>query len=325
MHHVRTRAYRDGVLVAEDFPLAELSERLADERVLVWADLVHPAGAVLDSLADELGLHALAIEDAVEPHQRPKLDRYPSHLFLSCHAVRLDTDRSRLDRTEVDAFVGDRWLVTVRSDDAFTMDDVVKRWDAEPQLTARGVGVLVYALLDEIVDGYFTVIDAFDSYYEDVSASVFSDHPLRPDQQRQWFEMRRALSRFHRLVLPLREALSALVRHQRDLVDPEVLPYWQDVYDHVVVVGETSDGLRDLASSLVDANLALRDYRQNQVMKTVSSWAAIIAVPTLVTGYYGMNVPFPGFGGTSGVIVSSLVIVAVSLSLYILFRRRGWL
>jgi magnesium transporter len=205
------------------------------------------------------------------------------------------------------------------------MDGVLARWDNDATLTAQGVGVLVYALVDDIVDGYFTVIDEFDSYYEGVSDSVFADHPLRPDQQRAWFEARRALSQFHRLVLPLREALSGLVRHQHALVNPEVLPYWQDLYDHIVVVNETTDGLRDLASSLIDANLALRDYRQNQVMKTVSSWAAIVAAPTLVTGYYGMNVPFPGSGETPGFVVSTVIILAISVGLYVLFRRRGWL
>jgi magnesium transporter len=325
MGHVRTRAYRDGVLVDEDFPVAEVSERLADDRVVVWVDFLHPDASDFTGLADELGLHALAIEDAIEPHQRPKIDHYPSHLFLSCHAVRLDTEHLRLEKTEIDAFIGGRWLVTVRADERFAMDDVVKRWDSDPGLTSLGVGVMVYALLDNVVDGYFSVVDQFDAYYEDVSDSVFADKPLEPGQQREWFQMRRALSMFHRLVLPLREAVSGLVRHHDVLVRPEVLPYWQDLYDHIVVVSETTDALRDLVNSLVDANLALRDYRQNQVVRTVSSWAAIVAVPTLVTGYYGMNVPYPGTGETSGVIVSAVIMVALSVGLYALFRRNGWL
>jgi len=325
MGHVRTRAYRDGVLADEDFPVAAVSERLADAHTIVWVDFLAPDAADFAGLTDELGLHALAIEDALEPHQRSKIDHYPSHLFLSSHAVRFDVDQRRLDKTEIDAFVGDRWLVTVRADDKFAMDDVVKRWDSDTALTAEGVGVLVYALLDDIVDGYFAVTDQFDTYYENISDSVFADRPLRPDQQREWFDMRRALSQFNRLVLPLREALSGLVRHEHALVNAAVLPYWQDLYDHVVVVSETTAGLRDIASSLVDANLALRDYRQNQVMKTVSSWAAIVAAPTLVTGYYGMNVPFPGSGETWGVIASAIIILAISLGLYVLFRRRGWL
>jgi magnesium transporter len=325
MGHVRTRAYRDGVLADEDFPVADVSERLADERVVVWVDFLHPDAADFVGLTDELGLHALAIEDALEPHQRPKIDHYPSHLFLSCHAVRLDDERLRLEKTEIDAFIGGRWLVTVRADDRFAMDDVVKRWDSDPTLTAQGVGMMVYSLLDDVVDGYFSVVDQFDSYYEGISDSVFADRPLQPGQEREWFEMRRALSRFHRLVLPLREALSSLVRHQHALVRPEVLPYWQDLYDHIVVVSETTDGLRDIVNSLVDANLALRDYRQNEVVKTVSSWAAIVAVPALVTGYYGMNVPYPGSGETSGVIISAVIILGLSVGLYALFRRNGWL
>jgi magnesium transporter len=325
MGHMRTRSYRDGRVTDEDFPVSEVSERLADERVVVWVDFIHPDASDFVGLAGELGLHELAIEDALEPHQRPKIDHYPSHLFLSCHGVRLDEERLRLHKTEIDAFIGKRWLVTVRADEGFAMDDVVKRWDSDPGMTAQGVGVMVYGLLDEVVDGYFVVLDQFDTYYEDVSDSVFSDHPLQPEEQREWFEMRRALSQFHRLVLPLREVLSGLVRRQDSLVRPEVLPFWQDLYDHTVVVSETTDGLRDVVNSLVDANLALRDYRQNQVMKTVSSWAAIVAVPTLVTGYYGMNVPFPGFAETSGVIVSAVIIVALSLGLFMLFRRNDWL
>jgi magnesium transporter len=231
----------------------------------------------------------------------------------------------RLDTSEVDAFVGGRWVVTVRASEGYDIDPVLRRWDDTPDLVATGPGALVHGVLDDIVDRYFDALGQFDAYYDEVSEEVFSERPLRLDQQREWFEMRRALAKFHRLVLPLREALSGLVRRQHDIVDPLMLPYWQDLYDHVIVVNETTDSLRDLVSSLVDANLSLRDYRQNQVMKKVSSWAAIVAAPTLVTGYYGMNVPFPGSGETLGVVVSSLVIVAVSLALYVLFRRRDWL
>lgn len=325
MADFRTRAYVDGVVSAQDFPLAEVSEQLAKPDALVWVDVVGGDGTELDGLVDELDLHPLAVEDAREPHQRPKIDHYPSHLFLSCHAVDVDVEAAALRRSEIDAFIGDRWVVTVHARDWFSMAPVVERWDDAPDLTRRGVGVLVHGLLDEVIDGYFTAVDQFDTYYDEVSDVIFSGRPLRPGEQRTWFEMRRALSQFRRLVLPLREALNSLVRYQHALVDPDVLPYWQDLFDHITVVSETTEGLRDLAGSLSDANLSLRDYRQNQVMKTVSSWAAIVAAPTLVTGYYGMNVPFPGFGDTSGVVASALVIVVITVGLYVLFRRRGWL
>jgi magnesium transporter len=325
MGNVRTRCYRAGVLATEDYPLADVSEHLTDPDTIVWIDFVHPSADDLAPLADELGLHALAVEDALEPHQRSKIDRYPTHLFLSCHAVRFDRAHTRLSKVEVDAFIGQRWLITVRASDGYPIDPVLHRWDDNPELLAKGAGVLVYELLDDIVDGYFAAVEQMDAYYDEVADAVFADRPLPPDQQREWFEMRRTLSQFHRLVLPLREALNGLVRRQDDMVAPEVRPYWQDLYDHVLVVSETTDSLRDLVSSLVDANLSLRDYRQNQVVRTVSSWAAIVAAPTLITGYYGMNVPFPGSGETIGVVTSAVIIAVVSAGLYVLFRRRGWL
>lgn len=325
MGRLRSRCYKGGVLHAEDFALGEVSRHLDEADTIVWVDIVDPSADDLAPLIDELGLHHLAVEDALEPHQRSKVDRYPTHLFLSCHAVRLDRAGTRLAKTEVDAFIGARWVVTVRTSDHYSIERVLQRWDDDPELLAKGPGVLVYALLDDIVDGYFDVVEEIDDYYEDVADSVFAEHPLHPDRQREWYEMRRALSQFHRLVLPLREALNGLVRRQHQIVQPDLLPYWQDLYDHVLVVSETTDSLRDMVSSLVDANLSLRDYRQNQVMKKVSSWAAIVAGPALVTGYYGMNVPVPGHGEVVGVVVSSLVIVAISACLYALFRARDWI
>jgi magnesium transporter len=322
---VRTRAYRKGVLDAEDFPLDDLSEHLAEPDTHVWVDLHRPDEAVLGTLASELGLHPLAVEDALEPHQRSKIDRYATHAFLAAHAVTLDIDAPALKTVEIDAFIGESWFVTVRSDDSFDMGPVVERWDRAPDMIAAGVGYMVHGLIDEIVDGYFTAIEQFDDYYDDIGDAIFSDHPLSPEDQRNWFDMRRILSKFYRLVAPLREALGALVHRQLDVVKPEIQPYFQDLYDHLIVVSESADALRDLATSLVEANLSLRDYRQNQVMKKVTSWAAIVAVPTLITGYYGMNVPYPGFGHTSGVWVSTVLMVVLAVALYVVFKRRDWL
>jgi magnesium transporter len=325
MGNVTTRHYRDGVLDGRDFPVDEVDGRLAAGEGTVWIDVVGPTAAQLDELAAELGLHELAVEDALTQHERPKIDRYPTHLFISCHAVRLEGSPLRLGITEVDAFLSERWMMTVRPDEDYDMASVVERWDDTPELVAHGPGALVYTLLDDMVDRYFGVIDRFEAYYDDVSDSIFTEHPLQPEQQREWFEMRRMLSRVHRLLVPQREALGTLVRREHDLASPEMLPYWQDLYDHVLVANESTDSLREVAGTLAEASLSLRDFRQNQVMKKVSSWAAIVAAPTLITGYYGMNVPFPGFENTAGAVMSSLLIVAVSVGLYWLFRRRGWL
>ena len=325
MKAAQTRVYRNGVLESEGFPVAEVSEFLAQPDTVVWVDFCGPSKEQLDELAVELGLHELAVEDALGEHQRPKLDRYDSHLFLSSHAVRVDSVSNSLDETEIDSFINDRWIITVRKNEAFSMVPVLRRWDRSGDLAKHGVSFLLYGLLDVIVDGYFETVQAFDEYYDEVSEGIFSEHPLDPAQQRHWFEMRQALVRFHRLVVPMREAVSGLMRREHSAVAETLYPYYQDVYDHILRVSESTDALRDLISTIVETNLSLRDYRQNQVMKKVTSWAAIIAVPTLITGYYGMNVPFPGSGQQWGVALSALLVVVMSSGLFLLFRKRDWL
>jgi magnesium transporter len=325
MGNVMTRVYRKGVLEAEGFAVADVSEHLEQPETVVWVDFCGPSKEQLHELADELGLHELAVEDAMEPHQRPKLDRYATHLFLSCHVVRVDADEGRLDETEVDTFINERWLITVRENDELSIESVLQRWDRSPDLAAHGVSFLLYGLLDVVVDGYFEAVQAFDDYYEEVSDGIFADHPLAPAQQRHWFDMRRAMVRFHRLVVPMREAVSSLMRREDAAVSEKLYPYFQDVYDHILRVSESSDSLRDLVSTIVETNLSLRDYHQNLIVKKVSSWAAIITVSALITGYYGMNVPYPGSGSNWGVVASMALIVGVSAGLYWLFRHLDWL
>jgi magnesium transporter len=325
MADARTRVYVKGKLDAEDFPVDQLSEQLDRPDSVVWVDFCRPSRQELDALVPELGLHPLAIEDAMEPHQRPKLDRYSSHLFLSCHALSLDAGEAELRETELDIFIGTRWLVTVRDNDGFPVDPVLGRWDDEPELVAYGLAYLVHGLLDEVVDGYLDTISQFDDYFEQVSEGIFSESPLPISQQREWFQMRRMLAHFHKLVSPMREAVTALMHRDKTPLPSEVVPYFQDLYDHVLTVNEATDSLRDLVASIAETNLSLRDYRQNQVMKKVSSWAAIIAVPTLITGYYGMNVPYPTSGRSLGVVVSTGLTVLTCLVLYWQFRRRDWL
>jgi magnesium transporter len=325
MGNVHTRVYKGGRLEAEDFPLAEVSDHLERAGTVVWVDFCGPTKDDLHELADELGLHELAVEDALEPHQRPKVDHYSTHLFLSCHAVRVDAEEGGLDTSEVDAFINERWLVTVRKDDGFDMAPVTGRWDRSPDLAAEGVCFLLYGLLDVVIDGYFDTVQAFDDFYDEISEGIFAERPLEPAEQRHWFKMRQALVKFHRLVVPMREAVSGLMRREHSVVSEHLYPYYQDVYDHILRVSESTDSLRDLVSTIVETNLSLRDYRQNLVMKKVTSWAAIIAVPTLITGFYGMNVPYPGFARHSGVTVASVLIVVLSAALYFTFKRKDWL
>jgi magnesium transporter len=169
MMQPHTRAYRKGEFVAEDFAVTGVSEHLADPDTIVWVDLCGPTIEQLHELADELGLHELAVEDALGPHQRPKLDHYSTHLFFSCHAVSVDRATGVLDTCEIDAFINDRWLITVRKENGFSMDRVVSRWDRSPDLAGCGVPYLLYGLLDVVTDDYFQTVSVFDEYYDDVA------------------------------------------------------------------------------------------------------------------------------------------------------------
>ena len=322
--HPRSRVYVDGVQTSEDLDVAALKGCLVDPDAIVWIDICDPTSDELLEVASALGLHELAVEDAIEPHQRPKLDHYTDHHFLTSYATCADAGSAELRVTEVDAFIGERWLITVHHDD-FDMAAVVARWDRSPDLARYGVSYLLYGLLDVVVDSYFDSLEVFDTYYDDIAETIFGDHPIKPEQQLHWFQMRRALFRLHRLAVPMREAISSLMRREHGTIGDDIYPYFQDVYDHILRVTESTDALRDLVATIVETNLSLRDYRQNQVMKKVTSWAAIIAVPTLITGFYGMNVPYPGFASHGGVWLSTGLMVGVSLGLYTVFKRRDWL
>src|SRR6478609_11431938 len=187
----RARIYRDGALLIDDPSPDDVKAHLADEASVVWIDICDPTSADLTNVAAELGLHELAVEDAIEPHQRPKLDHYPDHLFLASYSTTADPETADLVVAEIDAFIGGRWLITVHQDE-FDMAAVVTRWDRSPDLVQHGVTFLLYGLLDVVIDSYFNSIEVFDTYYDDISETIFGDHPIKPEQQLHWFQMRRA-------------------------------------------------------------------------------------------------------------------------------------
>jgi magnesium transporter len=321
----RVHVFADGTDRSVEHRFDELPAVLERPGAIVWVDVDTPDEGEIADLARLLELHELAVEDTLGEHQRPKLDHYGNHLFLVLHAVRLDAATTTLERAEIDTFVGDRWMVTVHRGNGFDVGAAIARADRSPGMARDGVSYLLYGLLDLVVDGYFETIDAFDDFFDGLTDQIFSGEPLDTAGQRDWFRMRQALVRFHRVAVPMREAVSALMRHENRLVADALYPYYQDVYDHILRVSESTEALRDLVASIVETNLSLRDYRQNQVMKKVTSWAAIIAVPTLVTGFYGMNVPYPGSGSTGGAVSAVALVVILSAALYAAFRRNDWL
>ncbi len=321
----RTRLYSDGKLELEDFPLVDISEHLKDEGVSVWLDFCGPTEADLAVIVEELELHPLAVEDAVHEHQRPKLDRYDSHLFLSSYVVKLDTASGELSTSEIGVFITPKALVTIRKDEGVDIDAIVARWDESKELAKHGVSYLLWGLLDTIVDGHFDAVQSLDTEIEALEDLLFDDRPHNDEVQRRSFQLRKSLVLLRRIVLPMREVVNSMMRRDLHILDEGMTPYYQDVYDHVLRATEWTESLRDLVTTILETNLTIQGNRMNLVMKKVTSWAAIIAVPTAITGFYGQNVPYPGFATHWGFWVSTAVIIVMSFALYVSFRRRDWL
>ncbi len=332
---VRTVLWRKGGEVAQDFALDEVSDHLAEEGALVWVDLCNPSTDLLDKLAEELSLDPHAVEDSVASTERAKATRHATHTFVTVYAARLETEgrtgrgllESRLETSRVSSFVLPRGVVTVRRDDRFDMDQVVQRWRDNNELLEYGSGALLHGLLDVIVDGHFDTIQLMDDAIEELEDELFDDRADVRELQQRTYRLRKELVELRRVVLPMREVVNTVMRHRADSDGHvnELDGWYTDLYDHVLRASEWTESLRDMVTTVFETNIALQDARLNVVMKKLTGWAAIIAVPTAVTGWFGMNVAYPGIGRVSGFIASTVVISTLALVLYTAFKRQSWI
>ncbi|MEJ7630034.1 MAG: magnesium transporter CorA family protein [Nocardioidaceae bacterium] len=329
---VDSRVWRNGTLAEEDFPFELISDYLEEDGALVWVDICDPDPQRLNALAEELSLDRFAVEDSLSRDGRAKATRYPTHTFLTAYATIVrEVDDSgpvddRLVVSRISAFVLRRGIVTVRQSSDFDMATVVERWDESSDLLKYGVGALLHGLLDTIVDGHFDAVQVLDDSIESLEDDLFDDNHANSDVQRRTYRVRKDLVELRRVVLPMREIVNSVLRHRKDFNAPTELDSWyDDLYDHVLRVSEWTESLRDMVTTVFETNLSLQDARLNTVMKKLTGWAAIIAVPTAVTGYFGQNVPYPGFAQEWGWALSCAIIVGCALLLYVVFKRRGWL
>ncbi len=320
-----TRVWRGGKLEKENFPASELSDYLDESGTIVWLDLCSPGAEGLQIISEEFGLDPLAVEDALSQHERAKLDRYEGHLFLNAYSVRLDGETGELATHEISAFITDRALVTVRGDEEFDVDALKQQWDQSPDLAEHGVSYLLHGLLDLIVDGHFDAVQSLDNEIDGLEEKLFADEVPGKDAQHRSFRLRKSLTLLRRVVLPMREVVNTLLRRDLDVVPESMTPYYQDVYDHVLRATEWTESLRDVVTSLQETRIALQGNHLNQVMKKLTGWAAVIAVPTAVTGFYGQNVPYPGNGKEWGFVSSLVILIGTALALYAVFKKRDWL
>ncbi len=330
MVHTQSRVWRSGKLVEQGFALAELSDRIADEHNLVWLDLLSPQAHELTELAEELGFDLHTVEDALAPRERAKAVRHDTHWFVLVHALRLvraPDYESRIKAARVSSFVLPNALVTVRTDPDWDIGRVIERWDDNSRLLALGTPGLLHALLDTVVDGHFEVIQELDDSMEELEDLLFEHATSTRNVQRLTYQLRRELVEVRRICLPMRDVVSSVIRGTQDLAD-WVMPlrgYYEDLNDHVLRESEWTESLRDLVSSIYETNISLADARMNVVMKQLSGWAAIIAVPTLITGWFGQNIPFLGFGSRTGLWFSAGLIASCAVILYWVFKTKDWI
>lgn len=326
---VRTRLWSHGVLKAENFPLPDVAKNLGAQGALVWVDLCNPEPARLTELAVELGLDERAVKDV--DGLRTKATRYANHTFLTVYATGVapivpGDIESRLLTARISIFVLPTAVVTVRHEDepsqpVFDIDEVVRRWDDNSDLLRQGSPALLHELLDVVVEGHFDAIQQLDDAVESLEDGLFDDTGSNRTIQRNTYRLRKELVELRRIVLPMREVVNTIRRS--DTVERD--GWYDDLYDNVIRAAEWTESLRDMITTVFETNLSLQDARLNIVVKKLTGWAAIIAVPTLVTGWYGQNIPYPGFSQVSGVVTSALLSVITSVVLYVMFRRRGWI
>lgn len=320
-----SRQYRGGVLVEKDFALEDLREHFRNHEDAAWFDIQDPTPEQMRIIAAELELHELAVADSLSGRQRAKLDHYDSHLFVNLYQGTFDEDTIALTLNEVAIFITKHAVVTVRKGSGFDIAAVQARWDESSELAKYGVAFLLWGILDVVIDGYFDVIQKLDEELEELEDILF-DSKTRDNQiQRRSYALRKALVLLRRAAIPMREVINPLLKHNGDILHNDMMPYYQDLYDHTMRVADWTDSLRDLVTTLLETNLTLQGNRMNMIMKQVTSWAAIIAVPTAITGFYGQNVPYPGYMEPWGAWFSAGAIVVISGALYWTFKKRDWL
>ena len=317
----------DGEGLRHDLPLDQLSEKLSEGAPgFAWVGLYEPADAVLLQLQQELGLHPLAVEDARNAHQRPKVEAYGDTLFLAVHTAQMVEGQIRYGETH--AFLGTRFLLTVRHGGSLSYAPARARMEREPDLLKLGPAMGLYAVLDLVVDNYAPIVDEHRDTLHALERDIFSDTYRRAIVVRL-YDLKRDLTYMRVAVSPLQDVLAQVMRSQVAqglLIREEVRVYLRDVHDHVLRINDTIDTMRDMLGTALSVNLSLVTLAQGETVKRLGAWAALLAAPTLVTSWYGMNFEhMPELAPPWAYPVLIVGVAVICVGLYTLFKRARWL
>jgi magnesium transporter len=315
--------YEDGVRSEEELPLEAVHEASAGPNRFAWIGLVEPDAAEFEAVRREFGLHELAVEDAIKAHQRPKLETYGDSLFLVLKTARWLEAEEELELGEVLLFVGPDFIVSVRHGET-DLHGVRLRMEQRPDLLRCGPAAAMHAIVDRIVDDYEPVVAALDAAIREVESDVFT--PSQPSPGARIYHLKRAVLDLDAAATPLVEPIESLARANADRIPEELQPYFRDVHDHLLRLAGQVAAFREVLNGVLTADLSRVSLRLNQDVRRISAWAAIIAVPTMIAGIYGMNFEhMPELGWRFGYPLVLAVIALACLMLYRGFRRAGWL
>jgi magnesium transporter len=317
--------YNDGKREG-DVSLDQAFEACRAPGTLVWIALQEPTGDEFDSVRREFGLHELAVEDAMKGHQRPKAEVYDNdQLFVVLKSARY-FEPDVLEFGEILVFVGDQFVVSVRHGEASPLEGVRRDLEKRPDLLRCGPSAVLHAIMDKVVDDFAPVADGLERDIEEIEEQVFSTDRKRTNPAERIFSLEREVLEYHRAVAPLAAPVGRLASGEFELARGELQSYFRDVHDHVLRNSEREVAFRALLSSILQANLTQVQVRQNEDMRRVTAWVAIIAVPTMIAGIYGMNFEhMPELKWEFGYPAVLAVIALICIVLYLRFRAAGWL
>jgi magnesium transporter len=323
--------YHDGMRRPGELALADAFEAASDDNAFVWIGLYEPDEEEFDSVRREFNLHELAVEDAIKAHQRPKLEVYDDTVFVVLKTARYLEAEEVVEFGEIMLFIGPQFVVTVRHKPASELRGVRKHIESRPDLLRFGPGAVLYAIMDRVVDDYLPVIEGLDQDVKEVETQVFSEEGHNPAER--IYMLKREVIEFHQATAPLAEPLDRLVRGQVPLLHEDMPEYFRDVQDHLLRAVDQVSGFRELLNSVLQANLTQVALRQNEVgmqqnadMRKISAWVAIVAVPTMIAGIYGMNFAhMPELTWTFGYPAALAAMALACAALYRAFKRNGWL
>jgi magnesium transporter len=324
---VDSALYRKGQRVEVDcFPheFDKLRAEATNDGDFVWVGLYKPSEGELGDVAKAFKLHPLAVEDALKAHQRPKLERYDDSLFLTLKSLWYVDAEDAVETGEINLFAGRDFVVTVRHGRGSELHSARSRLEAEEAVLTHGPSAVIYAVCDTVVDGYTDVVAELEVDVDEIETSVFS--PARTNDSTRIYVLKREIAEVRRAVMPLREPMRKFADGLVHGVEREAGPFFRDVLDHLNQAAEVVDSLDSLLSTAFDAQLARITVQQNDDMRKISAGAALVVVPTLIAGIYGMNFEhMPELSWTYGYPLAVLLMIAISSGLWILFKKSGWL